>query len=281
MSGITTRRELLINAGKLAGSLVLAGVLPKTVEAAGFNIENIPHEASLGRDSYPWLAISPSRRSAVIEVIRKYSAVDLMWNSYIGTPNAAIDARVRKIGFNSFAEYMNSVFDKALIGQDEAAAGMCRPAAVAAMYAPLGTMEELIRFRTKDSVIEFSPYERKMLATLQFTGMAEEAQFGRIRPDLLPQISSWVASGLAVAVDFSTHPNQEWYGLVVDVQGDYLTLVRYLEPGEWGKQVIKKHISQIIKGEVLSNRAIVGSARGLFNPQPSNFILGTQKPSLN
>lgn len=273
-SGRIPRRRLLINSGKLVGGLLVASALPKPVEAAEPRIINIPHEASLGRDSFPWPAIAPGRRAEVLEVVRLYGLVDEAWYKSLGNLNASINSRIRAQGRHpSIEDLFNATFDANYTGEPDAD-GMCAPAGAASRFAPLGTMQENLRIAGQ----LFTPRQRKMFASLQFSGLKKKETFGKITPDMLPKIQAWVNAQEALVVNWSRNPNQEWYGYVRGIDGRTLIATRYLNPGESGMQTEYKDISEIVNGMVYVNEVdpAEGSARPFFNDKLINFIVGTQ-----
>lgn len=240
-SGHLSRRRLLINTGKLAGGLLLAGALPKPVEASGYTL--IPKPASErapgnGVQSFPWLAVFRNSADGPGGIWWRTDGLldklDIL-EAYLSILKGVQPRVYRK----PLSALMQETEDKARAeGQSQISTGFCGDAAVAAKFTRriTDTVNVGLNFhpydRSPNYVLSFDYQEQKATATLAFSGYKPT--------DIsVEQAYSYQQQKYCVLANTGSAGDQ-WWMLVDSFSGNQVNLIKYQLLSEYNQDRITR-----------------------------------------
>lgn len=280
-----TRRTALKAALVAGGSLFL----PNLVEAEQYQIVPVEYERSLGVDrSFPWLGARKGIKAAGLEEggpWDKYDELDQKINGYrarsVYWPKMGGPASTREWLTNVLYQAIQDQVSKDVKQGDnpdtaEVIArgwiGYCLDGAAASYFAPHieGSISVL--------GIEFTDWDRSVIATMRWGGLAREQLDPLNNPE---EVARRIKNGEAVGVNRSDIPTQDWWGLARDIKDDGIVVITNTSDlGESGLQTLEKPVSQLRQAVVLHEDSSQPGYEGNFavvDRQVGGLIVGTHQ----
>lgn len=257
------------------GSMVIAGAglllepaLPESPETeaaqAPHTIIEAQYEPAYGNVGLPWGSAREIADGAWDGAFDSYDALDQIINGI----------RARSSYWRSTKDWVKGECMALLRrGGNPSWTGFCQDAAVSSWFLPF------IGGGINIAGINFNEMDRKRIGALSYSGLSRDPEFDSAPKDL-EAIKAEYDNGHCIAINRSPVVNQDWWGVVQNIEGDIFTISRPLSVGERGLQIERRRASTLYNVAVIKSTEVAHPKRdgnfSIINRDIGGLITGTR-----